>query len=197
VDAPKPDRRVRRTRELLRSALLSLIQEEGYDRITVQDILDRADVGRSTFYAHYRDKEDLLEGGFEDIRAVLDAERGASQEAPGRRTKLLQPLLAVFQHVDEHRRFWGPLARKGGSDVAIRILRDNVTELTREHLRSQFPTKDLDPTRLEAATHFVISACMGLIVWWLDNDIPYTAEEAHSAFQHLATQGVGRFVTTI
>src|SRR5262249_7239093 len=57
VSEPPTDRRVRRTRELLRGAFRELIHEKGYDRITVQDILDRADVGRSTFYAHYRDKE--------------------------------------------------------------------------------------------------------------------------------------------
>jgi hypothetical protein len=72
MEAGTTDRRVRRTRE--RSALLSLIQEKGYDRIKVQDILDRADVGRSTFYAHYRDKDDLLQSGFEDVRAALAAE---------------------------------------------------------------------------------------------------------------------------
>jgi AcrR family transcriptional regulator len=74
MEARTTDRRVRRTRELLRSALLSLIQEKGYERITVRDILDRADVGRSTFYAHYRDKDELLQSGFEDVRSALAAE---------------------------------------------------------------------------------------------------------------------------
>ncbi len=85
------DRRVRRTRELLRSALLSLIQEKGYDRITVQDILDRADIGRSTFYAHYRDKDDLFRAGFEDIRAALAAERDAAEQGTGRRPSSSSP----------------------------------------------------------------------------------------------------------
>ncbi|MBO0803611.1 MAG: TetR/AcrR family transcriptional regulator [Nocardiopsaceae bacterium] len=57
---PGTDRRVRRTRALLHQALIELILEKGYGRITVQDILDRADVGRSTFYSHYRDKDALL-----------------------------------------------------------------------------------------------------------------------------------------
>ncbi|MEM6707029.1 MAG: TetR/AcrR family transcriptional regulator, partial [Acidobacteriota bacterium] len=59
---PKPDRRVTRTKRLLRQALMELVREKDYARITVQDILDRADVGRSTFYTHYRDKDDLLLG---------------------------------------------------------------------------------------------------------------------------------------
>src|SRR5689334_24059575 len=63
------DRRVRRTRRLLREALLALVAEKGYDRVTVQDVLDRADVGRATFYAHFRDKDDLLVSGFDELRA--------------------------------------------------------------------------------------------------------------------------------
>src|ERR671911_1971150 len=113
--SPAPiDRRVRRTQELLRGALMALIMEKGYDRITVQDILDKADIGRSTFYAHYRDKEDLLLAGFEDIRAALAAERAASESGPGGEDEVLQPLLVVFTHVEGHRQFWGPLSRKGG-----------------------------------------------------------------------------------
>ncbi len=67
----KEDRRVARTRQLLRDALVSLILERGYDEVTVQDVLDRANLGRSTFYAHYRNKDDLLFSGFEEFAALL------------------------------------------------------------------------------------------------------------------------------
>jgi AcrR family transcriptional regulator len=195
--SPAPtDRRVRRTRELLRVALLSLIQEKGYDRLTVQDILDRADVGRSTFYAHYRDKDDLLLSGFEDIRAALAAERDAAEMGVGRKVEFLQPMLVVFQHVGAHREFWEPLSRKGGADLVARILRDNVTDLVREHFRSQFPDAKGTQTQLEAAIQFVTGACMGLLSWWLDNDVPYPAEELYSIFRRLATQGVRRFLAS-
>jgi len=191
------DRRVRRTRELLRRALLSLIQEKGYYRITVQDILDRADVGRSTFYAHYQDKDDLLRAGFEDIRAELAAERDAAEKGAGRKVEFLQPMLVVFQHVGRHRDFWEPLSRKGGADVVARILRESVSDLVRERFRSQFPDAQGNQTQLEAAMQFVIGACMGLVSWWLENDvIPYSAEEIHSIFRRLATQGVRRFLAT-
>ncbi len=186
------DRRVRRTRELLRSALLSLVQEKGYDRITVQDILDRADIGRSTFYAHYRDKDDLLRAGFEDIRAALTAERDAAEKGAGRKVEFLQPMLVVFQHVGRHRSFWEPLSRKGGADLVTRILRESISDLVREHFRSQFPGLERNQPQVEAAMQFVTGACMGLLTWWLDNDVPYSAEELHSTFRRLATQGVRR-----
>jgi AcrR family transcriptional regulator len=191
------DRRVRRTRELLRRALLSLVQEKGYDRITVQDILDRADVGRSTFYAHYRDKDDLLRAGFEDIRAALAAERDAAEKGVGRKVEFLQPMLVVFQHVGRHRDFWESLSRKGGADLVARILRESVSDLVREHFRSQFPDARGNQTQLEAAIQFVTGACMGLVVWWLEDDhVLYPAEEIHSIFRRLATQGVRRSLTT-
>ena len=193
MSSTKTDRRVRRTRDLLRSALHSLIQEKGYDRITVQDILDRADVGRSTFYAHYRDKEELLLSGFEDIRSVLAAERGAAERGAGRKNNFLQPMLVVFQHVERHRHSWAPLVRKGGADVISRILRKNVTDLVREDFRLEFPDMKRNPTQPEAALQFLVSACMGLLTWWLDNDdVAYSAEEIHSLFRRLATQGVRR-----
>jgi AcrR family transcriptional regulator len=189
------DRRVRRTRELLRRAFLSLLQEKGYDRITVQDILDRADVGRSTFYAHYRDKDDLLRAGFEDIRAALAAERQAAEQGTPRKSEFLQPLLAVFQHVGRHRHFWEPLSRKGGAALVSGILWESVSDLVREHLRSRFPDAAAHQRQLEATVRFVAGACMGLIGWWLeDGAVPYSAEELHAVFRRLATQGVRRYL---
>ncbi len=188
------DRRVRRTRALLLSALLSLVQEKGYDRITVQDILDKADVGRSTFYAHYRDKDDLLRSGFEDIRASLVGERDAGERTVGRKGEFLQPMLSVFRHVEGHRQLWKPLVRKGGADLVIRILREGVADLVQEQFRAQFPHGAENQTQLEAAMQFVTSACMGLLIWWLENDVSYSAEEIHSIFRRLTTQGVRRFL---
>jgi AcrR family transcriptional regulator len=192
MSAGPTDRRVRRTRALLLGALLSLVQEKGYDRITIQDILDKADVGRSTFYAHYRDKDDLLRSGFEDIRASLVAEVNAGERAIGRKVEFLRPILAVFQHVEGHRQLWKPLVRKGGADLVIRILREGVADLVQEQFRAQFPQGAEDQTQLEAAMQFVISACMGLLTWWLENDVSYSAEEIHSIFRRLTTQGVRR-----
>src|SRR5690349_3955430 len=66
-----PDRRVERTRQLLEAALLSLIKEKEFEAISVQEIIDRANVGRATFYAHYDNKEDLLESGFDGLLTML------------------------------------------------------------------------------------------------------------------------------
>ena len=88
------DRRVRRTRRILLDAFIALVLERGYDGLTVQDILDRADVGRSTFYAHYRDKETLLLSCFDGVRGDLTAAFAAG--AP-------DPAAVVFAHAHAHR----------------------------------------------------------------------------------------------
>ncbi|MGH9856414.1 MAG: TetR/AcrR family transcriptional regulator, partial [Acidobacteriota bacterium] len=85
----RPDRRVQRTRELLRDALTSAVLEKGYEATTVQDILDRANLGRSTFYAHYRDKDELLVSGFEHLRQIFEEydgqlPHGGNPERPAR-----------------------------------------------------------------------------------------------------------------
>src|SRR5690349_1471235 len=92
----KTDRRSQRTQQLLSTALVELMQQKRYDAITVQDIIDHANVGRSTFYAHYLDKDDLL---VSDFTRVLDALRDhMHQQEPNGQGKL--PSLArFFEHV--------------------------------------------------------------------------------------------------
>ena len=71
--APPVDRRIRRTQHGLREALLNLIVERGWDAVTVRDVCERADVGRSTFYVHFADKESLLLSGFDDLQEAVSA----------------------------------------------------------------------------------------------------------------------------
>src|SRR5215831_9675788 len=91
------DRRVARTRRTLQEALIRLIKRKGYDALTVQEIIDEADIGRATFYAHYRGKDDLLRGGFEELRTELKAARRPARQ--GREPyRALSFSLALFEH---------------------------------------------------------------------------------------------------
>src|ERR687893_2956576 len=92
----KSDRRSRRSRRLIVDALLALMQEKRYDRITVQEIIDRADVGRSTFYAQFRNKEDVLVSEIERVLGLLHEERRASEGDPAVH---LLPGAEFFRHV--------------------------------------------------------------------------------------------------
>src|ERR1700675_2416626 len=93
----KPDRRIRRTRSLLSDALVALMQEKSIDKITVQDVLDRATVGRSTFYLHYRDKDDLFLCVLEDGLEMWSTALLMKQEKSYR----VAPVAEFFMHVGD------------------------------------------------------------------------------------------------
>jgi AcrR family transcriptional regulator len=183
------DRRVRRTRELLRGALISLILEKGYERVTVQDIIDRADVGRSTFYAHFRDKEDLLVFGLEELRAAFRPD--AQDAGTGRRGRRApSPTLAVFEHFARHREVWKAMVGRRGADVFMRYLHRFLSELLRGQLAARAPD---GPTQvpLDALVEFAVDALIGLGVrWWMEHDLPYTPEEMDRLYRRLTEPGI-------
>src|SRR6267143_5005275 len=93
----KPDLRIRRTRSLLSNALVALMQEKSIDKITVQEVLDLATVGRSTFYLHYRDKDDLFLCVLEDVREMWSSALLRKQEKSYR----VAPVAEFFMHVGD------------------------------------------------------------------------------------------------
>src|SRR5574337_330145 len=105
------DRRIRRTRKLLQDALLSLILEKSYDEVTVQDVIDRANVGRSTFYAHFQGKEDLFLSEFEELRMQFE-DHLASQ--PIISSDPWDMSLMMFRHAQDQRQLYKALAGKQG-----------------------------------------------------------------------------------
>ena len=195
TETVKTDRRVRRTRELLRQALVSLILERGYEHISVQDILDRADIGRSTFYAHYRDKDQLLLSGFNDAFAALAADIPPPDRNSNGRAEFLVAAHVLFEHAEGHRQLWKALVGKPGAELVLRYLRDNLTTLLEPHLRSQLPKPDADELKLAAAVQYTVNALVGILVWWVESDAPYTADETYNTFKRLTTHGVKRFLT--
>src|SRR5438874_6226564 len=102
----KPDRRIRRTCERLGSALVALIQERPIDDVTVQDVLDRASVGRSTFYLHYRDKDDLLLSQLEQFLEMMSTALSIRKEESHR----VVPVAELFAHIGSQKKVYRALA---------------------------------------------------------------------------------------
>lgn len=98
-----PNHRIQKSRKLLHQALISLILEKNYESITVQQILDRANVGRSTFYMHFRDKDELLIMGFEHLREILHDIQIKTPAAAQPYEKIIGFSLAMFEHLYEYR----------------------------------------------------------------------------------------------
>jgi len=152
---PRVDRRVQRTQRLLRSALLELVQQRGWDEVTVQDVCERADVGRSTFYVHYADKEELLISGFEALKNEL-------QKQAARIDEPLAFTLALLEHVTEYQGVIRALTGTGALQVVQRKFMDVVIALVEDDLRQ---ISEVDPLR-EAAARYLAGAFWELLRWW-------------------------------
>jgi len=175
-----PDRRIQRTRQLLLDALIQLIQEKEYEAITIQNIIDRANVGRSTFYSHFQDKEDLLLSGFENLRDVLDGfQNQASPEATG-----WDFGLALFQHVDEQRPAFKAVLGKQAGAVALKHIQKALTAVLKEHFKTMYPKKK-QAVPLDVFVQYFVSTLLGLLTWWLDGDVSDSAVQVNEYFRKL------------
>ena len=161
------DRRVRRTRKLLHDAFISLAIEKGYEKTTIQDILDRADVGRSTFYAHYRDKAELLMTSFDDMHQQLQGQLADMPAATPIDVAL--PAALLFEHAYRNQRVYRALCGHQGGALVQRHLRSLIGDLLRKHLRPEFSVSDTE-VPADIAAEFYTSAALGLLVWWIAHD---------------------------
>src|SRR5260370_4911845 len=118
----KPDRRVRRTRESLHKALISLALEKHYDSITVQEVLDRADVGRSTFYTHFQSMDELLISGTQELRRTLQAALENHRKAAKRHENVIAFSRAMFDHAYGYRNVYFPLLNTGPPPLLLHQL---------------------------------------------------------------------------
>lgn len=168
------DRRTRRTQQHLRAALIDLILERGYNIVTVQDVLDRADVGRSTFYSHFYDKEDLLLSGFEDVHWQLAA--GADQSALS---------LGIFAHAAGHARLYAALVgERGGEQILHKAERSFIAAI--ESRLSALESQGVALPPREGLAQTMAGALLGLLRWWLNSGMPLPAEEMEARFQRMA-----------
>jgi AcrR family transcriptional regulator len=183
----KPDRRVQRTKQLLRGALLSLIQEKGYEALSVQDIIDRANVGRATFYAHFDNKEDLLVSGFDDLRASLkQRQREALARGSGVEERVLAFAHELFAHTREHRDVFRAMVGRQSGALVEQILHRIVVDLVRDDVKALAARRDEASMPAEAVVQFVAGGLFGVLMWWLEGKKRLSVEEVDTAFRRLA-----------
>ena len=175
-----PDRRIQRTRQLLLNALIALILEKGYETITVQDIIDRANVGRSTFYSHFQDKEDLLLSGLENLRDVFEG----FQKQVFPETSSWGFSLALFQHAEAQRPAFKALFGRQTGAVILNRLQKTLTTMLKTHFQPMF-SKKKQPMPLDVFVHYMVSTFLGLLTWWLDNNSAYSAVQMNEYYRQL------------
>lgn len=181
------DRRVERTQQLIRGALLSLIRERGFEALTVQEIIDRANVGRATFYAHFENKDDLLVSGFDDLRASLKAsQRDALSRGRTIEDRVFGFSHEVFAHTNEYREVFRAMVGKRSGAVVQRLLHKLVGDLVREDVKATMITSEKTAVPPEALVQFIAGALFGLVMWWLGGKMRLSVTEVNALFRRLA-----------
>ena len=174
------DRRVARTRALLHQAHLSLIVEKGYDATTVEEICERANVGRSTFYAHFSGKEDMHRRGLETLRRELSGR--PATEAGGRGLEFSLPM---FEHAGAHLDLYRALTGSRGGVIAMESIRQVLCDIVRAELP---PHAAAAPS--EFVVQYVVGAYLAVLTWWLDTGAQASPQEMDAMFQRLAREGL-------
>jgi AcrR family transcriptional regulator len=196
----KVDRRIQRTRQALRTALLDLIKGKDYDEISIEDITERADIGRTTFYLHYKDKEDLLMEEFSTImyeRAQILSEIPFSVWLPVSEEDLkkniaLQPLLLVFEHIYNNSELYNLLLKSANSSKIIERIRQISTEAIVKFAETKMETDPiplLSEVPIEFFAAFFSGALISIVGWWIKEDMHHSPEEVTNMFRSLFFSG--------
>lgn len=181
----KQDRRSQRTRQLVSSAMVELLSEKRYEAITIQDILDQAGIGRTTFYSHYYDKEDVHASMMEQMLERMSQQLSERHTGHG-----IVPSLELFQHIQQDHKHFQALA---GGPTAERLWETMQTALGRtieQSLVTARKNKKAPSIPLIVVSSYLAGAFLNLLKWWLKSGMPYTPEEMDEIFRQLALPGV-------
>lgn len=175
------DRRIQRTEKRLQDALIELIHERNYSTITVQDIVDLADVGRTTFYDHYKDKDDLfltchhnVISGFHEIHQLdgfLDDD-------------VTVEIVAIYERLCQARELLFPIFHSHDSTVILRHIRDRSAEAISRSLRDTLPEQN-SRILIDMLANYLAGSQIALMQWWLEKRQPHSAKELAIAFHRL------------
>ena len=184
----KPDRRIQRTRQLLNQTLIQLIIEKGYEKITVQDILDRANCGRSTFYNHFNNKHDLLLSGFEAFGDVLP---DSIFPLPKNKhdTTYIHFGQALIRHVEENRLLAKAMFGTEVWKMVWEHLHNTLVIYARKWVK-HFVAAGANSVPAEITAQYLTSTLLGLITWWVNHDFPYTTDKMSAIFARLTMPGL-------
>src|SRR5713101_5160339 len=181
----KPDLRIRRTRSLLSDALVALMQEKPIDKITVQEVLDRATVGRSTFYLHYRDRDDLFLSVLEDGLEMWTTALSKQQE----KSRRVAPVAEFFAHVASARKLYRALVDSGRIHAFFELAQGYFARGIARRLKEISPT-NLVQRDLDARSQGLAGNLLSLLKWWLDRGARESPKAMDELFHRMAWNGL-------
>jgi AcrR family transcriptional regulator len=179
MNAPPPSRHERRrlkTRQLLIQATLQLVLEKGYGEVSIQDITDRADLGRGTFYIHFKDKDEVVWTAFQEMFRGLEQE--AHQQLDRRMPQVeYYGLLNIFRHAEVNRDLYRVMFGGQGSAMLTGRAQDFLAKVFLHDIR-QAPVPEVNfdlPEEIEA--QILAGVISRLLYWWLETPNKYSAEQ--------------------
>ncbi len=186
--AKRVDRRVARTKRLLRKSLMELINEQPFETLTVQKITERANLGRATFYMHYKDKEELFLTSMQEEFTELVAQIAEEETKIGYQ----EPVEILFDILSERPHIFRTLFTGGGKTEFHNMTRDFIANQT--EIRLATILSDVNIPSDVMAMHFA-GTLVNMVSWWLENDQPYSSYEMSVFINTIFFQGVAQFAT--
>ena len=182
----KVDRRVLRTRDRLGDALVALIQEKPFDAITVQEVLDRAGVSRSTFYVHYRDKDDLFLSDADEFLEAMTMMLSRRKE----KSERVAPVREFFEHVAHAQQIYKALVEAGRIHDFVELAQGHFARGIEQRLKELPRAQGVAPAARAVAAQALAGALLSLLKWWIDHGMPTPPEQMDESFHQMVWSGI-------
>ena len=180
------DVRVKRTHERLGMAMMELVRQKPMDDITVQEVLDRAGVGRSTFYDHFRDKDDLLFSQFDMFLEMFSTMLSVRKDASMR----IVPITEMFEHIGQQKKFYRSMADSGRLNDFYDLAQDYFTRGIERRLREFKGPAKLPARELRTRSVALAGSLLTLLRWWMDRGSKEPPKEMDETFHRMVWQGM-------
>lgn len=175
-DGDREDLRVKRTHKLLQEALIDLTVQKGFAAVTVSDLTKFAGINRGTFYRHFEDKFDLLNHYVRTVYELLDSMPNAGLPLPANVSArpVAQGLVAIFEHIQANALFYRVMLGPDGDPVFA----DKIRQYVKQRIWRSLPAGlQKETSAVDLYLSYSASASIGAVVWWLDHEMPWCAEE--------------------
>ncbi|MFD1884673.1 TetR/AcrR family transcriptional regulator [Paenibacillus wenxiniae] len=190
---PKLDPRIVRTRMLLRDALIELMEQQPYDKITIQHIATQATVNRKTFYLHYETKDHLLYAVTDELLGELFGE-ARDANSFNQSVEELQRYIAgrIFTYIIRYKRFFEVMFERQAMSNFVQYMKQYIARFYEEEFARL--ENDKLPVHKDVIASYISSAYVGVIHWWLREGMPYTPEEMTEQMIVLNSNGPIRLI---
>jgi AcrR family transcriptional regulator len=182
----KPDERIRHTHERLGQALVQLIQEKPIDEVTVQEVLDRSSVGRSTFYLHFRDKNDLLLSQLEGFLETMSTSLSVRKEVSHR----VVPVAELFVHIGDQKRLYRALADSDRLNDFFDLAQGYFARGIEQRLTESKRLPNLSQRELGIRSFALAGSLLSLLRWWLDRGAKEPPSAMDGLFHRMVWNGL-------